>query len=164
MFATACTEGNDDSNEVNAENLAGTWEVYVEHDFGQGYQQKYRVKFEGSNFTMWHMHQTVYTVNGQYGDLVNVGNKDTGTWEYSDGNLVFTYKTMKASYFISSMSPLSYTYYNYNTETMEADQWLETSELLVETTDKLQWKVISFTDEALTVKVNMDTFAFTRKD
>ena len=50
MFAVSCgdkKDGGDDGNgggttlEINAANLAGTWEVDIEHDFAQGYQIEY---------------------------------------------------------------------------------------------------------------------------
>ena len=59
MFITASCDPSDDPDnggrdglEVTAENLKGTWEAFVEHDFAQGYQQKYRIKFDGQNYTM----------------------------------------------------------------------------------------------------------------
>ena len=149
--------------EVNEANLAGTWECYIEHDFAQGYAQKYRVQFSGREYTMWHMHQEVETINGNYGSLVNVGDKYSGTWEYTNGTLYFTHRKWFASSFISSMSPLSYTYYNYSTDTMESDPWFESSEGIVATLEKDEWDVKSLTSKALTVKINMDTFVLEKK-
>ena len=166
MLAGACTEKNDpqkDTLEVTAANLAGTWEKYIEHDFAQGYQQKYRVNFKGQEYTLWHMHQEVQTINGQYGSLVCVGDKFTGTWEYKEGNLVLTHDSKKASYYMNSINPPSYVYYTYNVETMESDQWSVLGEALIPTLDPLEWPVISLTKETLTVKINMDTFALARK-
>ena len=36
--------------EINAANLQGTWEGAVEHDFGQGYPQKWRLQIDGENY------------------------------------------------------------------------------------------------------------------
>lgn len=169
LFAVSCTkkddpeEDNQQTLEVTAENLSGTWEQFIEHDFAQGYQQKYRVKFEGQNYTLWHMHQEVKTIDGEHFGLVCVGDKCTGTWEFVSGKLSFTHKTWKASSFISSMSPLSYTYYVYNVETMESTPWYESPDYIVSTLDKTEWPVISLTKGALTVKINMDTFALAKQ-
>lgn len=163
LLAVSCTPGDDNEEtlEVTESNLAGTWEQAIEHDFAQGYSQKYRVKFEGKNYTMWHMYQTVETINGEHGGLVCVGDKYTGTWEYSGGQLVFTHGTWCASSFISSMSPLSYTYYDYNVDTMESDPWYESS--FAESLDPLEWPVLSLTSATLTVRINMDTFALAKQ-
>ena len=162
LLAVACTpDDNKDSLEVTEGNLSGTWEQTIEHDFAQGYSQKYRVKFEGKNYTLWHMHQEVETIDGKYGGLVCVGDKYTGTWEYSGGKLVFTHKTWCASSFISSMNPLSYTYYDYNVDTMESNPWYESQ--FADTLDPLEWPVISLTSATLTVRINMDTFALAKK-
>lgn len=166
MLAAACTEKNGpekDTLEVNAENLAGTWEQFIEHDFAQGYQQKYRVTFEGQNYTLWHMHQEVETIDGQYGGLCCVGNKYTGAWEYKGGKLVLTHNSARASYYQNSLNPPSYVYYIYNVNTMESDPWYVTSEEFLKYFDPLEWPVISLTKETLTVKINMDTFALAKQ-
>ena len=162
LFAVSCN--NDENTEpldVNEGNLAGTWEQTIEHDYAQGYMQKYRVKFEGKNYTMWHMYQEIETIDGKYGGLVCVGDKYTGTWEYSGGKLVFTHKTWSASSFINSINPLSYTYYDYNVDTMESNPWYESQ--FADTLDPLEWPVISLTYATLTVRINMDTFALAKK-
>lgn len=143
--------------------LAGTWEGGIEHDFGQGYARKYRITFSGNNFTMWQMHQVAKMVNGEYTEVVNVGNKYSGTWESSGSTLKFTAQKAYASYFISNMSPLEYTYYNYNAETMESDPWYETPEILVSTIEIQDWAVNMLTSSSLTVKINMDTFILDKK-
>lgn len=167
MLALSCDPENADDNtvslEINAQNLAGTWEVYVEHDFAQGYAQKYRITFSGENaYTMWHMHQEPKNETGEWGSLTNVGNKYSGAWEYADGILSLNPTKSYSSYFQNSMSPVKYTYYLYNTETMESDPWYETPEVFVQY-DKAEWTVKSLTKEAFTVKINMDTFVLEKK-
>ena len=170
LAAVSCEPGVNGNNdepknlEVTAENLAGTWECFVEHDFAQGYEQKYRVTFKGENYTMWHMHQVLYNETGEWGSLTRVGNKYSGTWEYADGTITFTPQKAYASYFQNSIDPPKYTYYLYNTDTMESDPWYETPEYFIEYLDKPEWRVLSFTKDALTVKVNMDTFAMEPKN
>ena len=171
-LAASCTGSKDDQNdtppdetlEVNAANLAGTWEAFVEHDFAQGYMQKYRITFGGNaEYTMWHMYQELKRENGEWKGLTEVGDKFSGTWEYTGTNLELTHKKAYASYYISNMSPLEYTYNPYNVETMEANPWQEYSEFSVSTMEKLEWRVISLTKDALTVKINMYTFKLEKK-
>ena len=62
LLAVSCGGNKDDGNggatlEINAANLAGTWEVDIEHDFAQGYHRKYRISFDGQNYTLWTMQQ-----------------------------------------------------------------------------------------------------------
>ena len=170
MFITASCDPSDDPDnggrdglEVTAENLKGTWEAFVEHDFAQGYQQKYRIKFDGQNYTMWHMHQEPQCMDGKHGDLVCVGDKYSGKWEYTDGKIILTPERWLYSSWISNMSPLSYTYNPYNVETMEADPWKEADSWIVETLGKDEWGVVSLNKKALTVKINMDTFKLEKK-
>ena len=173
LVLTACDEedkenkGNENDpagvNVADETTLAGTWEGGIEHDFGQGYARKYRITFSGNNFTMWQMHQVAKLVNGEYTEAVNVGNKYSGTWESSGSTLKFTAQKAYASYFISNMSPLEYTYYTYNAETMESDPWYETPEILVSTIEIQDWAVNMLTSSSLTVKINMDTFILDKK-
>lgn len=167
LFAVSCNpiEDPEEKNSllVTAENLAGTWEAFVEHDFAQGYQQKYRIKFDGESYTMWHMHQEPQCIDGVYGSLVCVGDKYSGKWEYSGGKLVLTHSAWSASSFISNMNPLSYTYYSYNVDTMESNPWYESSEWVVSTLDKDEWTVIFLSKTQLKVKINMDTFVLEKK-
>lgn len=162
---TSCdpSENDRDNLEVTAENLQGTWEAFVEHDFAQGYQQKYRIKFDGQNFTMWHMHQEPKKEGDEWGPLTEVGDKYSGKWEYNEGKLTFSHEQWWYSSWISSMNPLRYTYNPYNVETMEADPWGEASSGIVEMLEKDEWGVISLTKNALTVKINMDTFKLEKK-
>ena len=129
---------------------------------------------DDKNYTTWHTHQTAGSINDDEQGLKTVGNKEKGTWEYSDGVLTFTPKQQWASYAITSMSPMKYSYYEYNTETMEAVQWYETAESLIEQgiasdlaegTDWYvkKWNVVSFTEDALSVRINRDTFKLDRK-
>ncbi len=51
MLAVSCDpENNNDDDkdviEINPENLAGTWEGGVEHDFAQGYPQNWRIQID----------------------------------------------------------------------------------------------------------------------
>lgn len=164
-LAVACDPEpkNEETLEVNETNLAGTWEKYIEHDFARGYEQKYRITFSGKNYTMWHMYQELKREDGEWKGLTYVGDKYTGTWEYVNGVLKLTHKTASSSYFISNMSPLEYTYYSYNVETMESTPWYETREELVKTFEMPEWPVKSLTKTVLTVKINMDTFALEKK-
>ena len=177
---TGKDEPDDDKLEVNEANLSGTWEGGVEHDFGQGYPQKWRIQFDGKDYTTWHTHQTLGTTNDEVQGLKTVGNKEKGTWEYANGVLTLTPKEQYASYY-QVMKP-DYTlggnvYYQYNEDTMEAVQWYETPQSLIE--DGIQrdlqagegamtwtisnWKIVSLTKTALTLKINMDTFELTKK-
>lgn len=158
--------------EVNAENLKGTWDGAVEHDFAQNYYQRWRIHFDGENYTTWHTHQTVGSINDEEQGLKTVGNKEQGTWKYENGKLVLTPTKQWASYYQTAKSlndPYYYVYYNYNEETMEADQWYETPDILIQNgierdlndnTDWYiqKWPVVSLTKTALSIKINRDVF------
>ena len=159
----------DETVEVTAENLQGTWDGFVEHDFAQNYYQRWRIHFDGENYTTWHTHQTVGSIYDDVQGLKTVGNKEQGTWKYVDGKLILTPAKQWASYVITSMSPTKYTYYNYNEETMEADQWYETPDILIQNgierdlednTDWYiqKWPVVSLTKTALSIRINRDVF------
>ena len=178
LLAAACdpTDGpeNKDKVEVNATHLAGTWEGGLEHDFAQGYPQQWRFKFEGDQYTSWHTHQTAGSINDDEQGLKTVGNKEKGTWTYENGQLILTPSEQYASYAITSMSPTKYSYYEYNTETMEAVQWYETSSAVIESgierdiQDGTDWyihkyPVVSLTKKALSIKINKDTFVLEKK-
>ena len=162
LFAVSCNpiEDPEEKNSllVTAENLAGTWEAFVEHDFAQNQQQKYRIKFDGENYTMWHMHQTLKNETGEWEGLTCVGNKYAGKWEYENGKLRLPYEKSWASYFQNSMSPVKYTYYSYSVETMESDPWYESN-----FSGEEEWTVIFLSKTQLKVKINMDTFVLEKK-
>ena len=168
----------DESLDVTEANLKGTWDGSLEHDFAQGYYQRWRVQFDGKNYTAWHTHQIVGTINDQDMSLKTVGNKEQGTWEYKDGALILTPKKMWASYYLTAKSIDDYkTYYvyrNYNTDTMESNEWYEISEASVKSgverdlengTDFYlkKWPVAGFTKTELTVSVNRDVFKLNKK-
>lgn len=172
-------DNNDDKDtvEINAGNLAGTWEGGVEHDFAQGYPQNWRIQFDGENYTTWHTHQTAGSTMDEVQGLKTVGNKEKGTWTYADGILTLTPKEQYASYY-QVMNPdyslAGYVYYDYNEETMEAVKWYETSSALIEMgiqrdleegTDWYikKWNVLSLTKSSLTVKINKDKFVLDKK-
>ena len=184
---SAC--GDDDTNnppkdetlKVTAENLKGTWDAAIEHDMAQGYYQRWRVQFDGKNYTAWHTSQMIGTIYNEDKSLKTVGNKQQGTWEYKDGVLILTPKKMWASYYLTAKSiddpKMYYVYYNYNTETMEADEWYETSEYIIQQgierdlEDGINgnemtisvWSVVSLTKTDLSVKINMDVFKLTKQ-
>ena len=182
LMAVSC-EGNksedddDDTIEVTEANLQGTWEGAVEHDFGQGYPQKWRIQINGKEYTTWHTHQTAGTTYDEVQGLKTVGNKEKGTWAYADGVLTLTPKEQYASYY-QKMNP-DYSlggnvYYEYNEETMEAVQWYVTPQSIIESgveSDTAEgsdwyisrWKNVVLTKTALTIKINMDTFVLEKK-
>ena len=169
-------EPEDETLEVNEANLKGTWEGGVEHDFAQGYYQRWRIQFDGKNYTSWHTHLTAGSTKDDVQGVKTVGNKEQGTWEYVDGALVLTPKKMWASYYFAMTSIQTgdgkYVYYNYNPETMEADEWYETPEDLVKAGVEQDlnasnpiaymyiksWPVVGFADTELSIKINMDVF------
>ena len=182
LMAVSC-EGNksedddDDTIEVTEANLQGTWEGAVEHDFGQGYPQKWRIQINGKEYTTWHTHQTAGTTYDEVQGLKTVGNKEKGTWAYADGVLTLTPKEQYASYY-QKMNPdhslSGNVYYEYNEETMEAVQWYVTPQSIIESgveSDTAEgsdwyisrWKNVVLTKTALTIKINMDTFVLTKK-
>ena len=181
---SACGDDKDDNPpkdekiEVTEANLKGTWDGSLEHDFAQGYYQRWRVQFDGKNYTAWHTHQITGTIYNEDMSLKTVGDKEQGTWEYKDGALILTPKKMWASYYLTAKSIDDYkTYYvyrNYNTDTMESNEWYEISEASVKSgverdlengTDFYlkKWPVAGFTKTELTVKVNMDVFKLNKK-
>ena len=181
---SACGDDKDDNPpkdekiEVTEANLKGTWDGSLEHDFAQGYYQRWRVQFDGKNYTAWHTHQITGTIYNEDMSLKTVGDKEQGTWEYKDGALILTPKKMWASYYLTAKSIDDYkTYYvyrNYNTDTMESNEWYEISEASVKSgverdlengTDFYlkKWPVASFTKTELTVSVNRDVFKLNKK-
>ena len=181
---SACGDDKDDNPpkdekiEVTEANLKGTWDGSLEHDFAQGYYQRWRVQFDGRNYTAWHTHQITGTIYNEDMSLKTVGDKEQGTWEYKDGALILTPKKMWASYYLTAKSIDDYkTYYvyrNYNTDTMESNEWYEISEALVKSgverdlengTDFYlkKWPVAGFTKTELTVSVNRDVFKLNKK-
>ena len=181
---SACGDDKDDNPpkdekiEVTEANLKGTWDGSLEHDFAQGYYQRWRVQFDGRNYTAWHTHQITGTIYNEDMSLKTVGDKEQGTWEYKDGALILTPKKMWASYYLTAKSIDDYkTYYvyrNYNTDTMESNEWYEISEASVKSgverdlengTDFYlkKWPVAGFTKTELTVSVNRDVFKLNKK-
>ena len=190
---SACGGDDDDNNNNNVSDppvdetvkvsegtLKGTWDGFLEHDFAQGYYQRWRIHFDGKNYTSWHTYQRTGTINDEDPGLKTVGNKEEGTWEYTDGQLILTPSRKWASYYLTakSLNDSYYTvYYNYNPETMEADQWYETPEALLkdgierDLSDGINgnetyisvWPVISLTKTDLSVKINMDIFKLTKQ-
>ena len=158
LFFAACEKNNNSTKEetqINESTLRGTWEGAVEHDFGQGCKQKYRVSFDGKAYTMWHMYQ-----NADKDGLHDVGDKYQGSWEYAGGRITFKATAWSASYFISSISPLEYTYYDYNVNTMESNPWYVSS--FADTLEDAVWTV-SLKGNELQAKINMDTFVLMKK-
>ena len=180
---SACGDDNDDNPpkdekiEVTEANLKGTWDGSVERDFAQGYYQRWRVQFDGKNYTAWHTHQIVGTINDQDMSLKTVGNKEQGTWEYKDDALILTPKKMWASYYLTAKTindPYYTVYLDYNPETMECTEWYEMSEALVKSgverdlenaTDFYlkKWPVAGFTKTDLSVRINKDIFKLNKK-
>ena len=183
---SACGDDKDDNPpkdekiEVTEANLKGTWDGSVEHDFAQGYYQRWRVQFDGKNYTAWHTHQIVGTINDQDMSLKTVGNKEQGTWEYKDDILILTPKKMWASHYLTAKTindPYYTVYLDYNPETMECTEWYETSEFLIqqgikddlkdgingnETTISV-WPVVGLTKTDLSVRINKDIFKLNKK-
>ena len=170
----------DETVKVTEETLKGIWDGALEHDMAQGYYQRWRVQFDGKNYTSWRTHQMVGTAKQADLGLQTVGSKSQGTWEYVDGALVLTPEKMWNSYYqtaddYQTMSNLRYVFNSYNTETMEASPWYEFSELksCVESEKESgnpqtymyikYWPVVSLTAKELTVRINMDTFKLTRQ-
>lgn len=115
---------DDKTPEVTEAKLKGIWDGSLEHDFAQGYYQRWRVQFDGKNYTSWRTHQMVGTASQADLGLQTVGSKSQGTWEYVDGALVLTPEKMWDSYYqtaddYQTMSNLRYVFNSYNTETME---------------------------------------------
>lgn len=180
LMAISSCDGKDepqDTIEVNETNLKGTWEGSVEHDFGQGYPQKWRIQFDGQNYTTWHTYLTAGSTYDDVQGLKTVGDKEKGTWTYANGVLTLTptecyasyYQVMKPDYTLGG-----YVYYDYNETTMEAVQWYQTSQSLIESgverdiadgTDWYisKWKNVALTKSSLTVRIRMDTFVLEKK-
>jgi hypothetical protein len=183
---SACGDDKDDNPpkdekiEVTEANLKGTWDGSVERDFAQGYYQRWRVQFDGKNYTAWHTHQIVGTINDQDMSLKTVGNKEQGTWEYKDDILILTPKKMWASHYLTAKTindPYYTVYLDYNPETMECTEWYETSEYIIQQgierdlEDGINgnemtisvWSVASLTKTDLTVRINKDVFKLNKK-
>jgi hypothetical protein len=181
---SACGDDKDDNPpkdekiEVTEANLKGTWDGSLEHDFAQGYYQRWRVQFDGKNYTAWHTHQITGTIYNEDMSLKTVGDKEQGTWEYKDGALILTPKKMWASYYLTAKSiddfKTYYVYRNYNTDTMESNEWYEISEASVKSgverdlengTDFYlkKWPVAGFAKTDLTVRINKDVFKLNKK-
>ena len=170
----------DEKIEVTEANLKGIWDGSLEHDFAQGYYQRWRVQFDGKNYTAWHTHQIVGTIYNEDMSLKTVGNKEQGTWEYKDDILILTPKKMWASHYLTAKTindPYYTVYLDYNPETMECTEWYETSEFLIqqgikddlkdgingnETTISV-WPVVGLTKTDLSVRINKDIFKLNKQ-
>lgn len=173
-------QGGDDQTEVltlevNAGNLLGTWDGFVEHDFYQNYYQRWRIKFNGENYTRWHTSQMIGTIYDDVQGLKTVGDKEEGTWKYADGVLTLTPIRQWSSHYISNLEHPKYTYLEYNTETMECENWFASDEVLtkqgverdlVEGSDFYisYWNITSLTHTVLTVKINKDVFKLQKQE
>ena len=156
----------DNTVSITEESLKGTWEGGVTAGNGD---RGVRGEFVGLPDQVPGFRE----IDDEQG-LKTVGNKEKGTWEYSNGVLTLTPKQQWASYAITSLSPSKYSYYEYNTVTMEAVQWYETAQSLIESgierdleegTDWYvkKWNVVSFTQTTLSVKINRDIFKLEKK-
>ena len=181
LVAVSCMKQNGDNGkihlEINATTLAGTWEGGVDADYAQGYMQKWRITFEGKKYSYWHAFMTDGSRQDEVQGVKTVGKKESGTWEYTGGKLVLTPRQQYASYYLTINPDFSlggYVYYNYNPETMEADEWYETNEVIIkdgiarDLADGTEWfisrwKNVVLTEKVLSVKINMDTFKLHRK-
>ena len=177
MFAVSCgdkKDGGDDGNgggttlEINAANLAGTWEVDIEHDFAQGYHRKYRISFDGQNYTLWTMHQDIYQLDKDSSEwtLKDVGDKYKGTWAYASGKLTMTHTHWWSSHrlvYDDFQTGKTHAEVNpYDTETMEANPWFDftnNASLL----DPEEWTLQSLTATTLKARINMDNVTFAKK-
>ena len=180
-----CACGDDDNNineppkdeslKVTEETLQGTWDTTIEHDMAQGYYQRRRLHFEGKNYTSWHTHLTAGTINDEDQGVKTVGDKEQGTWEYTDGKLILTPSKQWASHYLTAKSlndPYYTVYLDYNAETMECTEWYETPDNVLQSgiendlSDGINgnefyisvWPVVGLTKTELSVKINMDTF------
>lgn len=167
FFAVSCmkkdAEGGDATTEVNETTLKGTWEIDIPADYAQGYHRKYRITFDGQDYTLWTMHQMATFTEEKQDGIHDVGNKESGSWTFAGGSLTLKAKKMFASYFISNMSPLEYTFYDYNVETMESNPWFETMEELVATMEPTVWTHVSVRNNQLRARINMDNVVFEKK-
>lgn len=179
-FTLSACGGDDDNNNppqdetlaVTAENLKGTWDCVIEHDMAQSYYQRRRLTFDGKNYTSWHTYLRAGTINDEDQGVKTVGDKEQGTWEYKDGQLVLTPSKQWASHYLTAKSmndPYYTVYLNYDPETMECTEWYETPDYIIQSgierdqaegTDWYikKWSVVSLTKTELSVKINMDTF------
>lgn len=103
--------------------LQGTWEGTSESG------TKYRIKFDGKNFTRWEVSQ-------QWGKLEEGGEivtftvcfKESGTWKYASGELTLTPTQGWNSYIVHCdqyAAPLYYEYSPIDETTLEATVWHE---------------------------------------
>ena len=176
MAVTSCDKNEQDEPvQVNAANLKGTWEGGVERDSAQGYPQKWRIQFDGEDYTTWHTYRTLGSEDDEVQGLKTVGNKEEGTWAYSGGALVLTPSKQYASYYETLVdSHYKGVYRDYNTETMESSDWYVVSEALIQSgverdlqegTDWYisKWKGVKLTKTALTITINRDKFVLVKK-
>ena len=165
MAVTSCDKNEQDEPvQVNAANLKGTWEGGVERDSAQGYPQRWRIQFDGEDYTTWHTHLTLGSEDDEVQGLKTVGNKDNGNWTYADGVLKLIPNEQYTSYYQvinPDQSFGGYVYSEYDEETMEAAEWYRTP--IYRHVYISRWSVVSLTKTALTVKIEMDTFVLQKK-
>ena len=165
MAVTSCDKNEQDEPvQVNAANLKGTWEGGVERDSAQGYPQKWRIQFDGEDYTTWHTYLTLGSEDDEVQGLKTVGKKDKGNWTYADGVLKLIPNEQYTSYYQvinPDQSFGGYVYSEYDEETMEAAEWYRTP--IYRHVHISRWSVVSLTKTALTVKIETDTFVLQKK-
>lgn len=177
LFAVSCggnkDNGDDDgpSLEINAANLAGIWEVDIEHDIAQGYHRKYRISFDGQNYTLWTMQQEALKLdkNSSEYTMKDVGDKYMGTWEYSGGKLTMTHTNWWSSHQMKydtwddyQTGKYYYVANEYDVVTMEANPWIDLNDNASMLTPT-EWTLQTLTATTLKARINMDNVTFRKK-
>lgn len=146
--------------------LKGTWEGESE-GYSQGYGRRYRITFDGKNFTRWECsYQRGKLQEGGEEVSFKVVMKESGSWKYSSGNLTLTPTKKWNSYIIHANqygTPQWYECGTINEATLEASQWWE-----IESSTGLWESTWGLTKVGKTIYVevkytNMDYFVIEQK-
>ena len=147
---------------LTPDQLRGTWEGQINWEdepvYANGY--KYRLAFNGTSYTLWRLSYNTENGDGQPKSTL-VANKEGGTWTHVNGKLHLTPTYQIASYAITNMSPLQYSYYDIDPATWEweTSQWYATAPDLVFESD---WTLYLAGNNLLVVP-NMDLIVFDKK-
>lgn len=127
LFA-ACNLDTEENTAVQESDLVGTWDGSSE-GFAEGHGKRYRITFDGKNFTRWECQYEYGKLEEGGADVsIKVCVKESGTWTFDNGILTLTPEKKWNSYIVHCdmyAKPLWYECATLNETTLEADRWWE---------------------------------------
>ena len=159
LFAACNQDTEEDNTTVQESELVGTWDG-TSAGFAEGYGKRYRITFDGKEFTRWECHNMYGKLEDGGADVhFKVSIKESGTWTYAGGILTLS-PTKKWNSYIVHCDAYAKPLWNecgvLNETTLESDTWWEINGGLWDST----W-VLTKAEKAIHVEIkytNMDRF------